>query len=38
MQKAVTEVLELQKAVYHIGITYTTNMRFWEFNEELRAS
>ena len=26
MQKAVTEVLELQKALYHIGITYTTNV------------
>ena len=37
MQKAVTEVLELQKAVYHIGITYTTNMRFWEFNEEFKS-
>lgn len=37
MQKAVTEVLELQKAVYHIGITFTTNMRFWEFNEEFKS-
>ncbi len=37
MQKAVTEVLELQKAIYHIGITYTTNMRFWEFNEEFKS-
>lgn len=37
MQKAVTEVLEREKAVYHIGITYTTNMRFWEFNEEFKS-
>lgn len=37
MQKAVTEVLEQQKAIYHIGITYTTNTRFWEFNEEFKA-
>lgn len=37
MQKAATEVLELQKALYHIGITYTTNMRFWEFNEEFKS-
>ncbi len=37
MQKAVTEVLESQKALYHIGITYTTNMRFWEFNEEFKS-
>ncbi len=37
MQKAVTDVLELKKALYHIGITYTTNMRFWEFNEEFKT-
>lgn len=37
MQKAVTEVMEADQAVYHIGITYTTNMRFWEFNEEFKA-
>lgn len=37
MQKAATEVLEIQKALYHIGITYTTNMRFWEFNEEFKS-
>lgn len=36
MQKAVTDVLEQQKAPYHIGITYTTNMRFWEFNENFK--
>lgn len=33
MQKAVTEVLEQAKMTYHIGITYTTNLRFWEYNE-----
>lgn len=37
MQKAVTEVMEEHKALYHIGITYTTNMRFWEFNEEFKT-
>lgn len=37
MQKAVTEVLDAQHSVYHIGITYTTNMRFWEFNEEFKT-
>ncbi len=36
MQRAVTEVLDLEKTPYHIGITYTTNMRFWEFNEEFK--
>ncbi|PIS01486.1 MAG: AMP nucleosidase [Chlamydiae bacterium CG10_big_fil_rev_8_21_14_0_10_35_9] len=42
MQKAVTDVLEEEKTPYHIGITYTTNMRFWEFNvpfaERLKAT
>lgn len=33
MQKAVTEVMQKQNTPYHIGITFTTNMRFWEFNE-----
>lgn len=36
MQRAVTEVMDREKAAYHIGITYTTNMRFWEFNEEFK--
>ncbi len=34
MQKAVTDVMEDQDGTYHIGITFTGNMRFWEFNEE----
>jgi AMP nucleosidase len=36
MQKAVTQILEEDKAVHHVGITFTTNMRFWEFNEEFK--
>ncbi len=32
IQKAATEVLEAEKAPHHIGITHTTNIRFWEFN------
>ncbi len=36
MQRAVTEMLDREKATYHIGITYTTNTRFWEFNEEFK--
>jgi len=36
MQRAVTQVLDREKAIYHVGITYTTNMRFWEFNEEFK--
>lgn len=34
VQRAVTKVLEDEKLSYHIGITHTTNKRFWEFNEE----
>lgn len=36
MQKAVTDVLDAQNHPYHIGITFTSNMRFWEFNEEFK--
>lgn len=36
VQKCVTNVLDQEKATYHIGITYTTNKRFWEFNENFR--
>ena len=37
MQRAVTEVLDREKAAYHIGTTFTTNTRFWEFNEEFKT-
>lgn len=37
MQRAVTEVLDEEKTPYHIGITYTTNTRLWEFNEEFKT-
>lgn len=33
VQKAVTNVLEEKHVPYHIGITHTTNKRFWEFNK-----
>lgn len=36
MQRAVTEVLDEEKSVYHIGTTFTSNMRFWEFNEDFK--
>lgn len=36
MQRATTQILDEEKSPYHIGITYTTNMRFWEFNEEFK--
>lgn len=33
IQKATTEILEREQTSYHIGITHTTNIRFWEFNQ-----
>jgi AMP nucleosidase len=36
MQKAATEVLDKEKTAYHIGISHTTNIRFWEFNETFK--
>ncbi len=37
IQKGVTDVLEKENAPYHIGITHTTNIRFWEFNEAFKT-
>ncbi|MEZ5315521.1 MAG: AMP nucleosidase [Chlamydiales bacterium] len=37
MQKAATDILDEDRAPYHIGITHTTNIRFWEFNEAFKA-
>ncbi len=37
MQRAVTGLLDLEQAAYHIGICFTTNTRFWEFNEEFKT-
>ena len=37
VQKVVTGVLEEEKIVHHIGLTHTTNKRFWEFNQDFRA-
>lgn len=36
VQKMVTNVLEAHHIHYHIGITHTTNKRFWEFNKEFK--
>jgi AMP nucleosidase len=33
VQKMVTNVLDMENIHYHIGITHTTNKRFWEFNK-----
>lgn len=36
VQKIVTNVLDREKASYHIGITHTTNKRFWEFDQAFK--
>lgn len=36
VQKTITNILEAKSLPYHIGITHTTNIRFWEFNKEFR--
>lgn len=36
VQKTTTDLLDRENISYHIGITHTTNKRFWEFNEEFR--
>lgn len=36
VQKCVTNVLEQEHAHFHIGITHTTNKRFWEFNKQFK--
>jgi AMP nucleosidase len=36
MQRAVTETLDGLHVNYHIGITHSTNIRFWEFNEPFK--
>jgi AMP nucleosidase len=37
VQKVVTTILEEKKVPHHIGITHTTNKRFWEFNPDFRT-
>jgi AMP nucleosidase len=36
VQKAVTEVMDETQSSYQVGITHTTNKRFWEFNAEFK--
>lgn len=37
VQKIATNVLDEGKVSYHIGITHTTNKRFWEFDKDFRS-
>jgi AMP nucleosidase len=36
IQKKVSDLLDNDGATYHIGITHTTNKRFWEFNDAFK--
>lgn len=36
VQRVLTDELESLGVNYHLGITHTTNRRFWEFNEEFK--
>lgn len=36
IQRYVAEELERQNIAYFIGVIHTTNVRFWEFNEEFK--
>lgn len=36
VQKITTNVLDEEKATYHVGITHTTNKRFWEFDQDFK--
>lgn len=37
VQKMVTNVLDEEHTRYHIGITHTTNKRFWEFDQDFKS-
>lgn len=36
VQKIVTNVLDAEQTRYHVGITHTTNKRFWEFDQDFK--
>lgn len=36
VQRSVAEVLQEEEIPYHIGITHTTNIRFWEFDQNFK--
>lgn len=38
IQRFVAEKLETMRLVYHSGVIHTTNVRFWEFNEQFKQS
>lgn len=36
VQKAATNIMQKEGIPYHVGITHTTNKRFWEFNKHFK--
>lgn len=36
IQRRIAEELERRKLKYHTGVIHTTNVRFWEFNEDFK--
>ena len=36
LQRFICEELEARKLSYHTGVIHTTNVRFWEFNEDFK--
>jgi len=36
IQRTLSEMMDKSKYKYHIGITHSTNIRFWEFSKEFR--
>ncbi|MFC1585565.1 AMP nucleosidase [Fibrobacterota bacterium] len=36
IQKALAEVLEAEGTGFHVGITHSTNIRFWEFDQDFK--
>lgn len=37
VQKIMTNVLDEEESTYHVGITHTTNKRFWEFDQDFKS-
>jgi len=38
IQRFIVEEIERRNHVYHTGVIHTTNVRFWEFNEEFKQT
>ncbi len=38
LQRSVMDVLEKSRSRFHAGVTYTSNIRFWEFNDSFKQN